>query len=195
MQSGLVAVSVDEPKTEPVGQVLVLPGARYSITEPGLFWPCTALINLGWRAVVVRWEWTEAAADDPERFLEAVVNQAETHFDPGLETIVMAKSIGSLAARWAADKQMRGIWLTPLLQREDVVSALIGCPPKSLLVGGTADPTWALTPELRSRHLVVEVPEMDHAFRVGMDWKQSLAALGTVCETVQDFVASDFSAG
>jgi len=191
MQSGLVTVSVDEPKTEPVGQVLVLPGARYSITEPGLFWPCTALIGLGWRAVVVRWEWTEVAADDPERFLEAAVDQAEERFDPALETIVMAKSIGSLAARWAARQQMRGIWLTPLLQREDVVSALIGCPPRSLLVGGTADPTWALTPELRSRHLLVEVPQMDHAFRVGMDWKQSLTALAAVCEAVQDFGASD----
>lgn len=57
-------------KSTPVGQVLVMPGARYSIIETGLFWPCIALINAGWRAVIVRWEWNEAAAPNPERFLE-----------------------------------------------------------------------------------------------------------------------------
>ena len=63
---------------------------------------------------------------------------------------VVAKSLGTLAAHWAAEREYPAVWLTPVLKtagpmpgHSDALAERIRTyPTDSLVVGGTADELW-----------------------------------------------------
>src|SRR5690348_6548714 len=57
-------------------------------------------------------------------------------------TLIVGKSLGTNAATIAAERGLPGIWLTPLLRDDVVVTALRAASAPQLLIGGTADPLW-----------------------------------------------------
>lgn len=184
---GLDADAGSQAAGIPVGRVLLLPGANYPAQMPGLVLPSTVLRERGWRVASAAWEpfeWGEQAVE----FMEAAIEQLDEYAGDAPATLVVAKSVSTLCAGWAARRQVPGVWLTPMLNRRRVREGLLGCP-RSLLVGGTADPMWVLDDELRARHEVLELPGLDHGMFVPGDWRATLAALEAVLAAVEWFAA------
>jgi hypothetical protein len=141
---------------------VVLPGAILG-GVPSTYYAALTLFEDGWRIVQVWDQWDRKT--DRLAWVTERADAAARH--AGTAELVVAKSISTLAAGWAADRDLRGIWLTPLLVDEVVVEGLRRGS-ASLLVGGTEDELWdgALARELSDD--VLELAGADHALaRVG----------------------------
>jgi hypothetical protein len=166
--------------------VVVLPGVRYFSQAPLLWFAREAALAAGWSAL----ELTERAPADADPFTwmreRAVSALAATDAD---HVVVVGKSLGSVAAPLVAERALPAIWLTPLLVRPDVVSALKTAQAPALLVGSSKDPTWADGERPQSDLLqIVELDGLDHSLQVEGDPLASLEVLGQVTQRVTAFL-------
>ena len=72
---------------------------------------------------------------------------------------MIGKSLSSDVADLAADRGLPAVWLTPLLDRPGIVAALARTTRPTLLVGGTADPTWQ--PDVLPDNVMLDRLELD----------------------------------
>src|SRR3954447_6040675 len=119
--------------------MVLLPGIFYPTTAPLLWFTRAVAAARGWGTLGV----AGVAADDPDPlgWTDARPRAALDHA-PAEQTVVVGKSLGTTAAGLAAERGLPAIWLTPLLDREEVAAAISATTAPTLLVGGTADPTW-----------------------------------------------------
>lgn len=122
-----------EPSRES-GLAVMLPGGGYTCEMPLLSFAGRVAAHHGWRVRAVSWhpsaEWGEERVGDE---LEAAIGGCSG------PVRVIAKSLGSLAAPFAAERGMDAVWLTPLLRRREVVDAMARHRGRQLLIGGTSD--------------------------------------------------------
>jgi pimeloyl-ACP methyl ester carboxylesterase len=133
---------------------VAMPGAMLA-GMPALYYAFEPLLDAGWRIVLA---WCERVTDrqsEPWEWI-AVRTQAAIDYAGGADLIV-AKSVGTLAAPF----DVPAVWLTPLLNEDEVVAALRARTQPSLFVGGTDDPMWngAVARELGE---AVEIEGADH---------------------------------
>src|SRR5882724_9008509 len=126
---------------------ILVPGVGYTVDGPLLQFAGVALRRRDAQAVPIRWGFPDLGDDreKQERFVRAEVDAAlaaAADAAPGARPVLVAKSIGTLAAPLAAERELPAIWLTPLLTTEFVVDAIRRNPAPALLIGGTADPLW-----------------------------------------------------
>ena len=142
----------------------------------------------GWSVL----ELSERAPADEEPF-EWMRDRAGRALDlaGGGTVAVIGKSLGSAAAPLAAEHSLPAVWLTPLLVRPDVVSALERATAPALLIGSPDDPSWGdgTMPDNPALELL-ELPGLDHSLQVSGDPRASLDALGRVSERVGAFLAA-----
>lgn len=170
---------VQRGSTEPDSLfAVVLPGSGYPALAPVLHWPARLLAAAGWRLAVVSWTPETEGGSDPVAFVEGVLQRAA---GDDLPDLLLTKSLGTLAAPWAARNDVPGVWLTPLLRDEAVLTALTGMDDRSIAVGGTADSHWQEGAFVDSGIAVIEVPGADHALELP-DWRASLAAQAQLFE-------------
>lgn len=167
---------------DPDRRVVLLPGVRYFSQAPLLWFAREAAQAGGWSVVEVN----ERAPSDQEPF-EWIRGQARRALDAtdAELTVVVGKSLGSAAA-----PMVRGpaVWLTPLLDRPEIVEALSSATAPTLLVGSPADPTWGEgnVPDNAALE-TLELPGLDHSLQVSGDPISSLDALRTVTQRVASF--------
>ena len=106
---------------------------------------------------------------------------------------MVAKSLGSYAARWASTCGYPGVWLTPVLTDDFVAGALARYSTSGLLVGGTSDRLWDSDRAAATGLETLEIPGADHGLQLSSDWRSSLAVLHQTLAAVEDF-ASEVSA-
>lgn len=161
------------------GTVLMLPGRAYSCEMPLLAWTTRALQGAGWTVFHARWA-LPAVPERPRDFVEGVVRQFEAMpREPG-PVLVVAKSLGTLAAHLAAERRYPAVWLTPVVravgvsplaaESEALASRLRDYPAPNLVVGGTADDLWVNG--FRGSGTVVEMVDADHGLEAP-DWQAS----------------------
>jgi hypothetical protein len=167
---------------DPYRCVVLLPGVRYFSQAPLLWFAREAAQAGGWSVVEV----DERAPSDQEPF-EWIRGQARRALDAtdAELTVVVGKSLGSAAAPMVSGP---AVWLTPLLDRPEIVEALSSATAPTLLVGSPADPTWGEgnvpgNPALET----LELPGLDHSLQVSGDPISSLDALRTVTQRVASF--------
>ncbi|PRY11838.1 alpha/beta hydrolase [Kineococcus rhizosphaerae] len=140
----------------PGAAALVLPGRGYDADQPVLRAVRDELVAAGHRVLSVFW--TEEPPTHAQ--VPAVVRFLLDDLRPCL---LVAKSLTTLALPVAADRGLPGIWITPLLDEPDVGLAAARSNPRTLLVGGTADPTWNRVLAHESDREVLEFEGADHA--------------------------------
>lgn len=179
---------LSDRETAPRGRALVLPGGNYTVDHPLLFWTCQVLAAGGWQVNTVRWTVPEVTSwADRIAFVEAGADAALAAAPAAETTLVVGKSLGSLAAGWALANDFPAIWLTPLLTRAEVVEPLLSYRRSGLLVGGTADRLWDGDAARRTALEVLEIEGGDHALHIGDDWRASLDAHGRAMAAVESF--------
>ncbi|HEY3528676.1 MAG TPA: alpha/beta hydrolase [Nocardioides sp.] len=159
---GVFATSF-EPDRDPVGTAVLVPGRGYPPMAPLLFFTGLALLQHGWR-VEHHW-WDPPAHESDEKTVAWVRAEVEGALPTSGPALIAGKSLATLAAPLAAERELPSIWLTPLLDMPDVVAAITANPAPQLLVGGTADDLWdsAVARDLaRPTCRVVEIPGLDH---------------------------------
>lgn len=150
-----------------VGRCIVLPGSRYTPDGPMLFFAAQVAVMRGWDVRQVWWEVPEFASHADEvawvgSALDAALN------DYAGRVLVVAKSLGTLAAPVAAARGYHAAWLTPLLTEPDLARPLLSYPAAQFVVIGSSDPYFNqdILNALPGEHLVVAG---DHILRVPGD--------------------------
>jgi len=167
------------------GTVLVLPGAHGGIFQAALYWSTVALVDAGWEVLVAQW-----SARPDEREVASAADVGLARFASAAHGMVMGKSLGSLAAPVVGRAGVRAIWFTPLMDRTAVASAIRSSSAPTMVVGGTADPSWQ-RPAERDGMLVVEIAGANHGLVVPGEWRHSLAQLEVMVESVLGFATED----
>jgi hypothetical protein len=166
---------------------VVLPGVAYFSQAPLLWFAREAAQAGGWSVL----ELTERAPRSEEPFAWMRDRAARALDAAGAGTVaVIGKSLASAAAPLVAERGVPAVWLTPLLNRPEVVGALEAAAAPVLLVGSPADPTWAdgTVPDGGSLE-VLALPGLDHSLQVAGDPLASLDVLRRVTERVGEFLA------
>lgn len=181
---------VDATQSSVARRALVLPGNGYHVGLPLLHWTCEVLHAGGWYVHVVDWE--SSGIDqrkDGFAFVERAAERLELEAPSAPQTLVVGKSLGTFAVPWAAERGYPGIWLTPVLQRDEIANGLATYPAPSLVVGGTDDRAcWRSDAPVSGDR--VEVEGADHSIEIGEDWRASMDAHRTVMDAVDRFAQS-----
>lgn len=170
-----------------VGRVLVLPGEGYTVDHPLLFWACHVADSAGWQVSTLHWQIDPNAEDGPVAFVEHGADILDATAPAAGQTVVIAKSLGTLAVRWANQHAYPGVWLTPLLNDDHVTTGLAASS-MALIVGGTSDRHWNSDIAGALGCDIVEVERASHALTVGGDWRRSLAGLTTTLNAIEAFL-------
>ena len=173
---------------DPDRVAVVLPGARYLPFAPLLWFAREVAQSRGWSVLEV-WDEYRDRSVDPAQWVEERANAALEHVG-GARVLLVTKSLASHTARLAADRDLPGIWLTPLLVSDQVVAGFrrLGAP--ALLVGGGADESWdgQLARSLGTD--VLELEGADHSLQLPGDPLGSIEVLRRVAERMEGFVAA-----
>jgi hypothetical protein len=164
---------------DPARCAVVLPGIRYFSQAPLLWFAREAAKAHGWSVL----ELTERAPDDHDPFAW-MRERAAAALHVVEPVAVVGKSLGSAAAPLVSERGLPAVWLTPLLDRPEVAEAIA---PPALLVGSTADPTWAAGPRPDDPVDVMELEGLDHSLQVANDPLASLEVLRSVTERIDGF--------
>ncbi|WP_200208404.1 alpha/beta hydrolase [Micromonospora coerulea] len=166
-------------------RALLIPGRGYDTRAPLFAYVGEALRRLGFEIHEVTWQVPRDLRGD--RTADWVDEQVAPALAKGVDLLV-GKSLGTLATPLAADRGLRAVWLTPVLNHPDIVAALGRATEPFLLVGGTGDALWNGAVARRLTPHVLEVPDADHAMLVPGPLARSAEVLGRVCTAVEDFV-------
>ena len=172
-----------------------------AILVPGGTGLIGTLLDIAWEVLADRTAHVEAVTwdaprdildRDPEPFVrthvEAALRRGE-EIAPRARPVLVAKSLGSYAAGYAAEHQIPAIWLTPLLTRPAVAAAITANPAPQLLVGGTADRRWWDAEAARAtRARVLTVEDGTHSLRVPGPVRRFTDVLGTVGTAIEEFL-------
>ena len=177
------------------GTVLMLPGRGYTCGMSLLAWTTRALQATGWTVYQAAWDASDVP-DEPRGFIEDVAGRLDAMERETGPVLVVAKSLGTLAADWAAEREYPAVWLTPVLKtagwypmpgHSDALAERIRTyPTDSLVVGGTADELWPTG--FRSTGKVLEIEGADHSLEVA-DWRTSLRQHEDIASAIADFAS------
>lgn len=165
---------------------VLLPGATYSPNHPVLYYARQVLLAQGWSVEEVWWNPDDRLSDD------AVTTRVKSVLDVVADRrpLVVGKSLGSLALPLVVKREWPAIWLTPVLNRPQLVTALKSVTSKTLLVGGTADVFWNGDVARASGHQVLELPGAGHDLEISGDPLASIGILSELVATMMAFVES-----
>ncbi|HEV7773507.1 MAG TPA: hypothetical protein VGO48_09515 [Conexibacter sp.] len=169
-------------------RVVLLPGARYPTRAPLLWFAREVAVARGFGVLEVLDE--PPAGEDPFAWVHDRAQRALEHQPTELD-VVIGKSLSSDVAGLAADRGLPAIWLTPLLDRPGIVAALARTTRPTLLVGGTADPTWL--PDAIPDNVMLDrlqLDGLDHGLQLPGDPQASLNALRKVVKKVDRFLGA-----
>jgi hypothetical protein len=167
-------------------RVVLLPGARYPTRAPLLWFAREVAIARGYGVLEVLDE--PPPGEDPFAWVRDRAERALAH-EPSAHDVVIGKSLASDVADLVAERELPAVWLTPLLDRQRVLSGLAAATRPTLLVGSSADPTWrkdAVTDSVMVQF--EELAGLDHGLQLPGDALVSLKALRTVTKRIDRFL-------
>lgn len=167
---------------DPERCAVLLPGMVYPTRAPVLWFAREAVMSRGWSVVEVLGE--PGDHDEPLAWQRECAEAALAAAGPG-RLLVIGKSLATFLAGTVADRRLPAAWLTPALDRQEVVDGLARATCPTLIIGGTADSMWipGALPDNPALEML-ELPGVDHALQIPGDIQGSLRALGEMAEAV-----------
>jgi hypothetical protein len=173
-------------ENDPGRCAVLLPGMHYTTQAPLLWWAREVAEAHGWSALEVLDSLPDGA--DPLGWARDRGRRALDRVEAA-EILVVGKSLASTAAGIVADRGVPAVWLTPLLNHERVVDDLSRAARPALLIGGSADESWAPDALADSGLLqIVQLDGLDHSLQRPGDPGASIDALRAVAERIDQFV-------
>ena len=160
---------------------MVLPGRGYDADRPALRVVREELLAAGHRVLTLSWDGPAPSREQTPELVRTLLHDLRPN-------VVVAKSLTTLGLPVAADLGLAGIWLTPLLDEPDVGHAAARSHARTLVVGGTADPSWNRTLAHESDREVLELLGADHSLEFPDDPAASAAALELLRGGVREFL-------
>lgn len=174
------------PDADAGRRVLVLPGSGYSVDLPGLQLPMRALALAGWQIWATSWDVRQvrdrAAA---EAVVVGAAEQFVTHVG-STPRLLLAKSMGTMAAGWVADHDVPAVWTTPLLTDEKCVADIERGTAPALLLAASQDPAWDDAAARRTGKSSRLIAGADHGWQTGA-WREELDVLRQLVAAVEEF--------
>ncbi len=192
-----VPTDVWEPAGEPVGTGVVIPGRGYPPAAPGCAYAGYVLRAAGWRVRDVWWDPpanSSMSIEDEVAWVGDQLASATSGIDGPI--FVVGKSLGTYAARLAAERAYPAIWLTPVLVDPVLVEAIRANPARQLLVGGTEDALWDVdvAASLAAGGCdVLQLDGLDHGLIDPADAVRSAEALVEITRAMATFVGASAS--
>lgn len=172
---------------DPARRLIVLPGALYTTDAPLLWFAREKARSLDWSVLQI---WDRYDGEEDRDLWGRHRLDLALAASPGVRLVcVVAKSLTTLALPLAAERNLPGVWLTPLMGTTPIATGLAAIRAPTLLVGGTADESW--DPGLVPASPTIEVLEIeggDHVLQVAGDMEASLSALRTVIDAISNFL-------
>jgi hypothetical protein len=170
-----------------VADAVVIPGGAFGPAAGMLMYAADVADRRG--ATVHRHVWSQQPPNMDAPEIEGWVGGEVA---PLLDTVggrpmLIGKSLGTNAAKLAAERSLPAVWLTPLLTRPRVSTAMERATAPFLLVGGTADPWWDAAGARRLSPHLLEVEGAGHGLLVPGPLTNSIAVLGQVVTAMDDF--------
>ncbi|MEW9110931.1 MAG: alpha/beta hydrolase [Cytobacillus gottheilii] len=139
-----------EQKGQTTNLVIVLPGAGYTTQAPLLHFTTGIFYSKGFDVLHINYgfsreEMAELNAEDFTRNVyhsieDAIKDKNYSHF------YIVAKSIGTIALSGLLHNPVfhhaKAVWLTPLLQRDDVFNSMVNSEQEGLCIIGDCDPCF-----------------------------------------------------
>jgi hypothetical protein len=176
---------------------ILIPGRLYTTAGTLFDLADHALTGYGDAVEHITWLAPDGLLDiDPEPFVRVHAEAALHRVDPATRPVLIAKSLGTRAAAFAAERSLPAIWLTPLLTDPSVAAAITAGTAPALLIGGAADELWDTTAARATGKPFLEIPGADHALRVPgsiRDYTNVLENIETNIENFLAFVRSETS--
>ena len=182
---------------------IILPGAGYTTQAPLLHYSTRVFLHKSFDVLQVNYQYNDKIYDDftMEELSEAIKWDVKTVLDDVLSNkayenyYLIGKSLGTIAMSNELNRDCfqnaKVIWLTPLIQREDVLSAMVRSKNKSLCIIGDKDPYY--NEERYSK--VVEnpsfksmlIPNVEHSLEYGENVVESINLLKNVITEIEQF--------
>jgi pimeloyl-ACP methyl ester carboxylesterase len=174
------------------GTAVLLPGAGYPVEGPLLWFTRDVLNSMGRSVVAVRDSF--GGGNDPRAWVEDRASAALAYLGDKARPMIVGKSISTLAAPLAAERELAAVWLTPLINLRrwpaatSVVDAIRRSTAPLMLVGGSADPAWdsEFARSVTSAE-VLEIEGADHSLALPTDALARLDALRRYVEALRNF--------
>ncbi|WP_313805403.1 alpha/beta hydrolase [Cytobacillus sp.] len=182
---------------------IILPGVGYTVKAPLLHYASELFLRKSYDVLQVNYQYKNKVYDNFtfEEITEAMKWDVKTVFDDVLTNktyenfYLIGKSLGTIAMSYELKrecfKNAKAIWLTPLMQRDDVLSAMVRSKNKSLCIIGDKDPCYIEeryskvieNPNITSKL----IPKVNHSLEYDEDVVESIDVLKMVISEIEQF--------
>ena len=187
--------------------VIFLPGANYTVNSPIFHFLGELIFNQSLHILEVNFPYKDEFYDDFSQndLYKAVVTDAKLVIDKVLEAhsyedyVFIGKSIGTIAMSSELKrnifKQSKGIWLTPLLNKSDVLKAVCETTNKGLCILGDKDKiytekVWGLVK--KNEHITTRlIPNANHRLEHQEDFYESFDLLINIVSDIERFLLKE----
>lgn len=187
--------------------VIFLPGSNYTVNSPIFHFLGEMIFKQCVHILEVNFPYKDEFYDDfsQEDLYKAVVMDAKIVIDKVLEShsyenyMLIGKSIGTIAMSSELNrdifKQAKGIWLTPLINRTEVLNAISETPNKGLCILGDKDKiysekVWEIVEN--NEHITTRlIPSANHRLEHEEDFYKSFDILKSIISDIESFLLKE----
>ncbi|WP_419394179.1 alpha/beta hydrolase [Cytobacillus praedii] len=180
---------------------IILPGAGYSAQAPLLHYSTGVFINKSFDVLQVNYQYNNKDYADFSEVSEAIKLDVKNVLDYVLSNksyknfYLIGKSLGTIAMSSELNretfKDAKAVWLTPLIQREDVLSAMVRTHNNSLCIIGDKDPCYTeerYSKVIENPHIISKlIPNVNHGLEYDENAVESIDILKSVIAEIEQF--------
>ncbi|PKR76816.1 alpha/beta hydrolase [Halalkalibacillus sediminis] len=180
---------------------IILPGAGYTSQAPLLHYSTGVFLNKSFDILQVNYNYNHEEYKDFSEISEAIKTDVSKVLDYFLSNksynnfYMIGKSLGTIAMSSELNKKVfknaKAIWLTPLIQIEDVLNAMVKSENKGLMIIGDKDPCYTeeryLTIEENSNITPMLIPNVNHRLEYDDKPIESIEILKEALKKIDQF--------